>query len=49
MTDFKRWERAQKAERNHWLSIKESWAVENSRRYWQEKLAHGFGLSYEFF
>jgi len=47
--NLERWKRAQKAEKNYWLSTNKSSSTEDFGRYWQEKLAHGFDLNYDFF
>jgi SAM-dependent methyltransferase len=47
--DDKRWRIAQKAETEYWDSTKEKWSTQNRRQHWQETLAHGFGLDYNFF
>jgi ubiquinone/menaquinone biosynthesis C-methylase UbiE len=44
-----RWTKAQQAENRYWQSTRKSWSTEDRRKYWQEKLAHGFNLNYDFF
>jgi ubiquinone/menaquinone biosynthesis C-methylase UbiE len=48
-TTLHRWERAQKSEESFWLVTKKSWTVDLTKRYWQERLAHGFNLDYSYF
>jgi ubiquinone/menaquinone biosynthesis C-methylase UbiE len=45
----RRWKKAQEAERKYWQSSIAVWSNENRRRYWQEKLKHGFNIDYDFF
>jgi ubiquinone/menaquinone biosynthesis C-methylase UbiE len=44
-----RWRKAQGAERRYWQSTRKSWSTDNRKKYWQEKLTHGFNLNYDFF
>lgn len=44
-----RWERAQKAEKNYWVSTKKTWLVQNSREYGPEMFAHGFNFGQNYF
>jgi hypothetical protein len=46
---LERWKRAQESEKRYWLSTKSTVSDQSRKRYFEEKIAHGFSINYEFF
>jgi SAM-dependent methyltransferase len=48
-TKTKRWKKAQKAEKNYWISSRKIWLRQNSKEFGPEMLTEGFNLDQNFF
>ena len=46
---LERWKRAQESEKRFWLSTKSTASDQSRKRYFEEKITHGFNINYDFF